>query len=185
MGVIDDIKQYPCAAIGVALASSAIVLLVLFLTGFIPFDIVMIIDQNRHQHQESLVVEASNSPITNVERDRCDSDWGLALTANNQVWLLNRDYVCQLNVPASIGIYIDKQNGYFILTKEMMIIGHNNAGLRYPFLYAIRFFSSRYTSSIQSLQLIGIFDQCEVTKVGEAMMLGVFDQEFNTRVLEI
>lgn len=185
MGAIEHIKQNPCGAVAVTALTVCGVLLILALIGLIPLDVVFMLEGDRHEYQESLVIEASNSPITNVERDRCNSDWGLALTANNQVWLLNRDYVCQLNVPESIGIYIDKQNGYFILTKEMILIGHNNAGLRYPFSYAITFFNSRYNEPIQSLQLIGIFDRCEVTKIGDEIVLDVFDSEFNLRVLEI
>lgn len=98
------------------------------------------------------------------------SDYRLTLTNTDEVWLIEHDYVCRLDVPDSIDIYVNTFLGghCFILTKEMSIIGINMNNDQ--FRYAINIFSAAHNQSIRSILPVRLFDKCELIGVGSPLV---------------
>lgn len=156
-----------CCAGCTLLWTSITILTIAVLIGLLCAIFIPLHNADIRRWQESKIIDLSQSTIIKIERDH---NTGLILTNNGQVWLVNRDYVCQLNVPNSIDIH---QN--FILTTEKSIIGIDTI----DFSNAIDSFTA-YGSTIQSLQLAKIFNRCELVRIGEPMMLTEYNDQFNS-----
>lgn len=145
---------------------------------FVFVGVYVVITTSTEDWQRIEVTNNSQSTITKIDRY---GNRGLALTENGQVWLLNRDYVCQLNLPESIDIYLDGFLNYFILTKDMSILGIDMKV--HQFNKAISVFSTGCDSTIQSLQPVRLVSKCELVKVETPIIMNEFNQSFTKNVI--
>lgn len=121
------------------------------------------IDENQYySYQESTVVRLSQSTIVRIERH---GKYGLALTSNNNVYLMDEDVMCRI-ASDIIDVYMDDHHRYYLLTRDMSIISINNS----YFGSVIDYFSI-YESMISSIQSAYIFDKCKLMRIGEVMTI--------------